>query len=508
MKRHLQTILLGLSVLLILSSLVSVNAETAKTTTSQVMYRHYAASDHFRMYHRFLPPSTSKKLRYHTRMMAAANIDDTPEKETVVLIFVYPKWNTGLGNWRKAFLLITDNNAAVPKKKAFFKLFDTGTYKLDVSAAKAIELHGPPFVFTQPINVSFKLADLTGDGTLDVWVESVHGVALISFQDGEFKEVFSRYTMTKEKFTEVPEIEYHYYDSQFMLEGQMYHRFLPTPLPEGLSYNTGITAIANIDDTPEKENIALITAGKFGTPGREWVQAFLLITDNEAGRFPKKIELFKLFDSSTYDLDVPAAQSIELHYPSFVFQKRTNTDPWKYDSVFFRLVDLTGDGILDIWLERDWGVAVISFQNGALKEIFSSYKSYTDQIKEYIDLDNDGIYEIKIPNIIRIDGVREELFPKWTSLYKWNGTAYILNNERFYAENDEFLIRLLRQYNNLLIEYKKSETHSFYIGLVSYYRGNTSMARRYLQWIVKYGENDEFIEAAEIFLKKLTPQWR
>ena len=41
-------------------------------------------------------------------------------------------------------------------------------------------------------DVSFRLVDVTDDGTLDVWVESAHGVALISFQDGTFKEVFSK----------------------------------------------------------------------------------------------------------------------------------------------------------------------------------------------------------------------------------------------------------------------------------------------------------------------------
>ena len=65
----------------------------------------------------------------------------------------------------------------------------------------------------------------------------------------------------------------------------------------------------------------------------------------------------------------------------------------------------------------------------------------------------------------------------------WN--TYVLNNERFYADNDEFLIALLDQYNDLLIRYGRYEPYSFYLGLVFYYRGNAAMARRHLQWVVE-----------------------
>ena len=45
---------------------------------------------------------------------------------------------------------------------------------------------------------------------------------------------------------------------------------------------------------------------------------------------------------------------------------------------------------------------------------------------EYIDLDNDGTYEIKIPDRTSI-GTDRGSYPEWVSLYEWNGTTYILN---------------------------------------------------------------------------------
>ena len=125
---------------------------------------------------------------------------------------------------------------------------------------------------------------------------------------------------------------------------------------------------------------------------------------------------------------------------------------------------------------------------------------------EYIDLDNDGIYEIKIPDRIVVSNVDMASRPEWVSLYEWDGTTYVLNNERFYAENDEFLIRLLDRYNSVLNHYGRFEEYSFYIGLVFYYRGNVSMARGYLRWVAEHGQKQDYVQAAENILKKLPPQ--
>ena len=121
---------------------------------------------------------------------------------------------------------------------------------------------------------------------------------------------------------------------------------------------------------------------------------------------------------------------------------------------------------------------------------------------EYVDLDNDGIYEIKIPDLISIDGIPTAARPEWMSLYEWDGTTYVLNNEAFYAENDKFLIYLLEQYNSWT-RFTRNEEYHFYTGLVYHYRGNTVMARGYLQWVVKHGENDAYVQAAEDLLKEL-----
>ncbi len=123
---------------------------------------------------------------------------------------------------------------------------------------------------------------------------------------------------------------------------------------------------------------------------------------------------------------------------------------------------------------------------------------------EYIDLDNDGIYEIKIPDRIAINtdmGSR----PEWMSLFKWDGNAYVLNNEKFYADNNDFLIRLLGEYTYQMLRrgtfISHCETYRFYLGLVYYYRGNRSPS--YLQWILKHAKKDAYIQAAESLLKKL-----
>ena len=70
-------------------------------------------------------------------------------------------------------------------------------------------------------------------------------------------------------------------------------------------------------------------------------------------------------------------------------------------------------------------------QNGEFKEVLSCYSSIRreDPI-EYIDLDNDGTYEIKIPDLISIDRIPTAARPEWMSLYKWDGNTYVLNNEK------------------------------------------------------------------------------
>ena len=307
----------------------------------------------------------------------------------------------------------------------------------------------------------------------------------------------------------ISDVEYKGYDVPIDPEGRKYHRFLQFPAPEGASYDTQMKATANIDDTPEKETIVLMVAEGGGDEWGQWCQAFLLIAEDETetGELPKKKELFKLFDAGVYNFDVPG-KNIELQSAPFVIQEVSGSRPWDFRGVSFKLIDLTGDGTLDIWVECAYGIAVISFQNGELREVCSARSSFKrEEPMEYIDVDNDGIYEIKIPTNISIDGVPTAAYLEWVSFYEWDGNTYVLNNERFYAENDEFLIRLLGYYNHRLLRagryIPQCEVYSFYIGLTFYYRGNVSMARAYLQWVVKHAEEREFIQAAESILKKL-----
>ena len=309
--------------------------------------------------------------------------------------------------------------------------------------------------------------------------------------------------------TATPDVDYkNYADLPTDPEGRKYHRFLQFPEPPDFFYRTEKKAVANIDDTPEKETIVLMVAVGGGEEWDDWSQAFLLIAEaeTEANGLPKKKELFKLFDAGVYNFDVPG-KNIELQSPPFAIQEATSSRPWS-GHVSFKLIDLTGDGILDLWVKSSDGVAVISFQNGEFKAVCSAHSSFKrDEPMEYTDLDNDGIYEIKIPTSISIDGVPTAAYLEWVSFYEWDGNTYILNNKRFYAENDEFLIRLLDYYNHRLfrsgIYIPQCEVYSFYTGLTFYYRGNVSMARAYLQWVVEHAKKDEFIQAAESILKKL-----
>ena len=311
--------------------------------------------------------------------------------------------------------------------------------------------------------------------------------------------------------TQIPEdseVEYHHYNA-FDPEGQKYHPFLTDPVPEKHIYHTPMKATANINNTPEKETIVLIVADTSDPPfNGKWSQAFLIIAEAEGeAALPKRIDAFKLFDTDLHTLDVPA-KTIGLHNPPFIFTQPPK-DAQTPHTVSFRLVDLTGDGILDIWLESEYAVAVISFQDTEFKEIFSSYTLPMDYKAEHVDLDNDGTYEIQIPYSVQIKRVSTAAYPEWMSLYEWDGNAYVLNNERLYTDDNEILIQLLSLHNQQLIQHGEfisvCETYHFYLGLAHYYRGSTSSARWDLEWIVKYAEKQDYIQVAETLLKELTP---
>ncbi len=307
--------------------------------------------------------------------------------------------------------------------------------------------------------------------------------------------------------TTTPEVKYKRW--YYAREGRIYHRFLPASPPKELYYYTRMSATANIDDTPEKETAALVLVDvnieKHLYAGN-WVQAFLLIANTQSGALQEK-KIFKLYDTGTHTLEVPAATAIELQSPPYVFTEPSK-DALKSHHASVTLVDLTGDGILDLWVEFGYAVAVISFQNGEFKEIFSSYTvpGFLAEA-EYVDLDNDDIYEIKIPYSIHIEAVPGAPHLEWMSLYEWDGKAYTLNNERFYAKNNEPLIQLLGAYNYQVLRHgsviQQCETYRFYLGLVSHYWHGRSRPASDLEWIIKYAENENYIQAAEDILLQL-----
>ena len=306
--------------------------------------------------------------------------------------------------------------------------------------------------------------------------------------------------------SQTSDVTYQRFHYGYHPKGRIYHRFLPSPVPKELYYSTKLKATANIDDTPEKEAIVPIIVGADSEAfSSNWAQAYLLIADTDAA-VPKKIDLFKLFDSGIYVLDV-SAKTVELQSPAFVFTQPPK-DALKPPDVSFKLVDLTGDGTLDIWVEFGYAVAVISFQDGEFKEIFSSYTvpgPLPDA--EYVDLDEDGTYEIKVPYSIYIEDLPGSPHLPWMSLYEWNGNAYVLNNKRFYADNNDFLIQLLGEYNYQMLQrgafISYCETYRFYLGLAYYYRN--VKATGYLEWILEHGKKQDYRKAAESILKKLPP---
>ena len=316
--------------------------------------------------------------------------------------------------------------------------------------------------------------------------------------------------------SQTSEVEYRYYKRLHHREGRMYHVFLP-PVPRGLFYYTKVRATGNIDDTPKKESIVLMLVDTQSKDLKSlgFIQAFLLVSTTEA-QTPKKKALFKLYDSGFYNSDVPA-KAVQLRNPPFVFTKIPESlrMPY-YNGISIELVDLTGDGTLDIWVELAYAVIVISFQNGEFKEVFSSYTVPMDQPPEYVDLDNDGTYEIKIPYKIYMDEVERAAYPTWISLYDWDGTMYDLNNPKYYSRDDDVYVQLLLHYNDRLIREKELaqynhpllqrgefrhyfETYKFYMGLANYY---SSGSDGYLKWIVKEGKNDDYIKAAKSILMK------
>ena len=194
MKQYIQTTFLGLSILLLFGCL-TVSADTATPETSEIEYHGYEfpSDPEGKNYHRFFSGPAPEDLFYDTRGKVIANIDNTPEKETIVPIVADSRHDAFAGNWSHVFLLILDETEpSVPKKKAFFKFL--GSADLD-DPAKTVEFQKPPFVFSPGSypghGVPFKLVDLTGDGILDVWFDLGEAIAVISFQNGEFKVVFN-----------------------------------------------------------------------------------------------------------------------------------------------------------------------------------------------------------------------------------------------------------------------------------------------------------------------------
>lgn len=295
----------------------------------------------------------------------------------------------------------------------------------------------------------------------------------------------------------VSEVEYQRYNE---LSGKVYQQFLPSP-PEGMWYFTRIKGVGNVDNTPEKEAVVLITVQPNSDPQSHLVQAFLLICTEEAETLTKK-ELLKLYDR---DAKETSSQNV---YPPLVFNKVRKFSMPVGGSL--ELVDLNGDGVLDIWVRFPYYVAVISFQNRMFKPIFNSLTitGADGPAPRYVDRDADGLYEIEIPNKVYIEGIERVAHPTWISLYEWDGQTYILNNQKFYSRDTDILICFLLKYNDQLFWKREPEryfeAYEFYLGLIFYYREEFNRARAYLRRIVEQAKNENYVQEAEAILKQLS----
>lgn len=302
---------------------------------------------------------------------------------------------------------------------------------------------------------------------------------------------------------EVSQVEYQGY---LEWEGKEYQQFLP-PEPEGMWYYTKMKGIGNVDNTPEKEEVVLITVQH--QIGAEYVeQAFLLVCTKAEGVLKKK-GLLKLYDYGAEETSFQGA------YPSLVFRKTT----WKFmpNNGRLKLVDLNGDGMLDVFVELwfsggsygPYYIAVVSFQNGKLKQIFNSFAGANASSPfppQYIDVDKDGIYEIEIPNEIVVEGVPHSSMPTWINLYEWNGEKYVLNNQKFYSRDTSILFSFVETYLHELTPTREPgryfEEYEFYLGLIYYYQGSP-YAHTYLGRIVEKAKNENYIKEAQAVLKRL-----
>ncbi|MFQ6040308.1 MAG: tol-pal system YbgF family protein [Candidatus Poribacteria bacterium] len=320
-----------------------------------------------------------------------------------------------------------------------------------------------------------------------------------------------RPTLQKGEDAEYVRIEYKGFEES---EGKEYQQFFPH-LREGEGwYWTRMKGIGNVDNTPEKEEVVLITVQEH--TNWDYRQAFLLVCTRKNEAIEKKY-LLEIFNNEKEEF-------IEGQSPPYVFQQRDIIHRWYPNHADFKLVDLNKDGILDVFV-RLWFsggsaapfyVVAVSFQDGNLKKVFSSFAVMRDYPAQYLDIDKDGVYEILIPNEITV-GFEHAADPIWISCYEWNGKRYRINNQKFYSKDTDILISFLQLYSYRLRWYSDRlwgglktemyfEGYEFYLGLIYYYRRNLDSARYYLERIVDKAKNENYVREARAILKSLASE--
>jgi hypothetical protein len=312
----------------------------------------------------------------------------------------------------------------------------------------------------------------------------------------------------------VSSVKYQHYDEQ---EGKEYQQFLPPlPLHDGQWYWTRIVGVGNIDNTLDIEEIALITSQKSGGHKEpfQYGQAFLIVCIRHEKGLEKKY-LLEIFNNTEKEF------STDKPYPPMIFKKHKDREFFPSDGSF-QLIDLNHDGILDIFIQlwyaggsySPYCVEVISFQSGELKRLFTSFAGDKDYSPKTLDLDDDGLYEIEIPDEITV-GFEHATDPIWISLYEWNGKEYILNNKKFYSKDNDILIQFLQLYCYRLrwytdqIFYRESKTemyfedYEFYLGLMYYYKEKPYRAKEFFDRIVEKAKNEDYIREAQVILRQL-----
>jgi len=169
-----------------------IKADSSPKTIPEVKYQHYNESEG-KEYQQFLPPAP-EGMWYYTRMKGIGNVDNPSEKEEVVLITVQPNSDPE-SHLVQAFLLVCTEETGILRKKNLLKLYDHEAEETSSQNVYPSLVFNKVRKFSMPVGGSLELVDLNKDGILDIWFRLPYYIAVVSFQNGMFKQIFNSLTV-------------------------------------------------------------------------------------------------------------------------------------------------------------------------------------------------------------------------------------------------------------------------------------------------------------------------